>query len=314
MNIAHWLKKNRIGVLFGGRSAEREISIASGKAVLAALKKAGAHAVGIDAKENLPQQLLKQKIDFAYIALHGPMGEDGTVQGLLEVMGIPYAGCGVLSSALSMNKVFTKRILDAAGLPTPRWGLANKGNIRYTISRFPVVVKPATQGSAIGVSIVRKKQDLPKALSDAFALDTTVLLEEYIAGTEITAGVLGDQPLPVIEIVPSSSFYDFTSKYTPGRSQHLIPPRLPNKTIRRIQQLALDTFRALDCRAMARIDMIVDKKQQPWILEANTIPGMTETSLFPDAAAAAGLDFTALVLKIIECSLPMPESSGKYKK
>jgi D-alanine-D-alanine ligase len=302
MNIRQWLKGKRIGVLYGGRSTERDISLASGNAVLAALRAAGADAVGIDAGPDLAAQLVRRKIDFAYIALHGPGGEDGTVQGMLEVMGIPYTGCGVLASALSMDKVATKRMLDAAGLPTPRWHVLEKQDPLPRL-RFPVVVKPSTQGSAIGVSIVRKQAELAPALRTAFRLDRQVLIEEYVAGTEITVGILGETPLPVIEIVPKNEFYDFQSKYTTGCAQHLIPPRLPRTVIRAVQALGLKVFRAVNGRALARIDMIVDRRRRPWVLEVNTIPGMTETSLLPDAARAAGLDFTGLVLKIIELSL-----------
>jgi D-alanine-D-alanine ligase len=304
MNIRRWIKNNRIAVVYGGRSSEREISLLSGKAVLAALKELGADVVGIDAGTDLPLQLKKQRVDFAYLALHGPLGEDGTVQGLCEVMGIPYSGCGVLASALAMDKVFTKRILDAQGLPTPKWRIFRRGDARPSLPmQLPVVVKPATQGSAIGVSVVKKKTSFAKALSQSFALEETAIVEEYISGTEVTAGILGRAALPVIEIVPAHEFYDFTSKYQPGKSQHLIPPRLSSAVIRRVQDLAVRTFDALGCRAMARVDMIVDRNGRPWILEVNTIPGMTETSLFPDAARAAGLSFEALVLKIIEHSL-----------
>jgi len=311
VDVRQWIEGKRIGVLYGGTSSEREISLASGAAVLNALRGRGIDAVGIDAGPDLPQRLKTKKIDFAYIALHGPGGEDGTVQGMLEVMGIPYAGCGVLSSALAMDKIYTKRILDAAGLPTPRWRVLEKRAVSNPAAnrgsraglRFPVVVKPSAQGSAIGVSVVRNAAGLAPALAAAFALDPRILIEDYIAGTEITVGILGNKPLPVIEIVPRNEFYDFESKYTAGCSQHLIPPRLPRAVIRKAQTLAYDVFRALNCRAVARIDMIVDRARRPWILEVNTIPGMTETSLLPDAARAAGIDFTELVLKIIEYSL-----------
>lgn len=307
MNIAKWIKHKRIGVLYGGRSAEREISIASGKAVLSALKENGIDCVGIDVDRNLPLALGKHKIDFAYLALHGPLGEDGSVQGLCEVMDIPYAGCGVLASAMSMDKIVTKRILDSFGLPTPRWQLATRQSPAIRVKKFPVVVKPATQGSAIGVSVVTEAADLAGAVARAFKLDSQVLVEDYVKGVEITAGVLGGEALPVIEIVPAGEFYDFTSKYQPGQSQHIIPPRLPRAVIKKVQELAVATFAALGCRAMARVDMIVDRSNRPWILEVNTIPGMTATSLFPDAARAAGLDFYGLVLKIIEHSLPETE-------
>lgn len=303
MQIQKFLSRKKIGVIYGGRSAERKISLASGTAVLKALKNAGLKAVGIDAGPDLPFALKKNRIDFAYLALHGPGGEDGTVQGLLEVMGIPYSGCGVLASALAMDKVATKQVLHAAQLPTPAWMVLEDPADAKAVKRFPAVVKPATQGSAIGVSVVRAKGQLSAALKQAFTLDRRVLVEQYVAGTEITVGVLGGTALPVVEIVPVNAFYDFESKYQPGKSEHIIPPRLSKAVITRIQALAVKTFRALQCRAVTRIDMIVDARGNPWILEANTIPGMTETSLLPDEARAAGISFQELILKIIEYSL-----------
>jgi D-alanine-D-alanine ligase len=306
MDIYDWLKKNRIGVLYGGQSAEREISLKSGRAVLKALLEAGADAVGIDAGPDVAFQIKKKKITFAYITLHGPLGEDGTMQGLLEVMGIPYCGCGVLASAVAMDKIATKRMLDSEKLPTPRWQVLSRGeplpkNLRPSKDN-KIVIKPATQGSAIGISIVEKKKDLAAAFAAAFRYDSRVVVEQYIAGTEITIGILGDQALPVVEIVPHGKFYDYASKYRPGQSTHLIPPRLPRPVIGKVQKLALDVFRVLGCRAMARIDMIVDKHNRPWILEANTLPGMTETSLFPEAARAVGISFSGLILKVIDYS------------
>jgi D-alanine--D-alanine ligase len=303
MNIRQYLRNKRIGVLYGGRSTERGISLLSGKAVLKSLQEMGFDAVGIDAGPNTAAELKKQKVDLAYIALHGPWGEDGTMQGLLEIMGIPYSGCGVLASALAMNKTFTKRVLDAEGLPTAKWFVAEKGGKKTVPPRFPVVVKPPSQGSAIGVSIARTAKEYERALRASFTYEPTALVEAYIPGTEVTVGVLGDRALPVVEIVPDGAFYDFTSKYQPGKSRHLIPPRLERGVVKKIESLALKTFRALGCRAVARVDMIVDGKGRPWILEVNTIPGMTETSLLPDEARAAGIGFGELILKIIEYSL-----------
>ncbi|OGS19175.1 MAG: hypothetical protein A2219_07520 [Elusimicrobia bacterium RIFOXYA2_FULL_50_26] len=303
MNIGKWIKDKTVGVLYGGLSAEREISLLSGKAVLAALKNIGVNAVGIDASPRLPFELSRKKIDFAYIALHGPGGEDGTVQGLLESMQIPYSGCGVFSSALCMDKAYTKKILESADLPTPAWQRLVKPVDEIRVGRLPVVIKPATQGSAIGVSIVRTEKEVAPALKKAFALDTVVLAEEYVIGTEITVGILGKKALPVIEIDAEGEFYDFKSKYTPGCSRHIIPPRLPERVVANAQMLALEAFNALGCRGVARVDMIVDKKLHPWILELNTLPGMTETSLLPDAARAARISFSDLILQIIKHSL-----------
>jgi D-alanine-D-alanine ligase len=305
MNVKQRLKNKKIGVLFGGMSAERDISVLTGKAVLKALENQGLNAVGIDAGKDLAESIKKEKINFAYIALHGPLGEDGTVQGLLEVMRIPYSGCRVLSSAIAMNKVFSKRIFDSLNLPTPGWRLFNKKETltEREIGKLPVVIKPSGQGSAIGVSLVKKRGELKKAVKEAFKYGDEIICEDYIEGTEITVGILGQEALPVIEIVPENKFYDFESKYKAGHSKHIIPPRISRKAVIKSRKLALEAFNALGCRAVSRVDLIVDKKERPWILEVNTIPGMTETSLLPDAARAGGIGFEELVLKILEYSL-----------
>ena len=303
MDVSGWLKDKKIGVLYGGRSAEREISLLSGRAVLKALKNLKLNAVGIDAGLDLPFKLKSNKIDFAYNILHGPWGEDGTVQGMLEMMDIPYSGCGVLSSALAMDKDFSKRIFKASGIPTPAWLVAVKDGRTPNIRRFPVVVKPLAQGSAIGVSIAENKKQLASALKKAFKLGGRAIIEQYISGVEITVGVLGGKALPAVEIVPDNKFYDFEAKYKKGKSKHIIPPRLPEADVRRAQVTAVKAFNALGCRAVSRIDIIIDKKGSPWVLEANTNPGMTETSLLPDEARAAGMSFSQLILEIIRFSL-----------
>ena len=303
MGVKKQLAGRKIGVLYGGMSAERKISLLSGKAVLDALHGAGVDAVGIDAGPDLPEKLKKNKIDFAYIALHGSFGEDGTVQGILEIMGIPYSGCGVLSSALAMNKIYTKMVFDWHGIPTPEWRAVSPDCTHAAAFALPAVVKPANQGSTIGISVVRKKSEYASALKCAFKLDREVLVEKYIKGTEITVGILGNTALPAMEIVPANEYYDYESKYKPGCSRHIIPPRLPEKAVKMAGETALKSFKALGCRAVARVDIIVDGAGKPWVLEVNTIPGMTETSLLPDMARAAGLGFGELVLKIIEYSL-----------
>jgi D-alanine-D-alanine ligase len=296
------LKNKKIGVLCGGTSSEREISLKSGKAVYNALKKLGLKAVLVDVNKNVALKLLKEKIDVAYITLHGPMGEDGTIQGMLEIMGIPYTGCGVFSSSASMDKIISKKIFEYSKIPTPQWFVIEKFKSVDEI-KYPVVVKPATQGSAIGISIVKNKKEFPKAVKNAFSYDNKVLVEKYIKGTEITAGVLNGNSLPVIEIVPDGKFYDFKSKYTVGKSKHIIPPRLPQKVISNIQEIAIKVYKAFQCKSMCRVDMIVDKNNDIWVLEINTLPGMTETSLFPDAARAQGMSFENLVLEILKSSV-----------
>lgn len=293
--ILRWLKRRRIAVLCGGFSSEKEISKKTGRAVFRALHELGLNPLLLEADTNLPLKLLQKKITFCFIALHGKWGEDGTVQGLLEMLKIPYSGSGVLASALCMNKIFAKRLLVQSGIPTPPI-------FRHPI--FPCVVKPVDCGSAMGVSIVRKKSEFKKALQLAKAYSREIFFEKFIAGKEITAPILGEKVLPLIEIIPKSSFYDYKAKYGKGMSTHLIPASIPLRTNRQIQELALRTHQSLGCRAFSRVDFLLDAKGKPWVLEVNSIPGMTETSLFPESAQAAGISFPEMILEIIGHSLP----------
>ena len=293
------LKNKKIGVLCGGTSSEREISLISGKAVYEAIKKLGFDVVLIDVDKNVATKLVKEKIQIAYVILHGAMGEDGTIQGMLEIMGIAYTGCGVFSSSASIDKIISKKIFEYAKIPTAKWFTIEK-NKPFDMPKFPVVVKPASQGSAIGVSIVKNKKEFKKAVKLAFSFEDRVLVEQYIKGMEITVGVLNGKPLPVIEIVPKGKFYDFKSKYTLGQSTHIIPARLPNKVLKKAQDIALKIFSEFMCNGICRVDMIVDKKNSIYVLELNTLPGMTKTSLFPDAAKYIGMSFENLVLEILK--------------
>lgn len=294
------LQNKKIGVLCGGTSSEREISLKSGKAVYDAIKKLGFNVVLIDVDKNIAQELIKKKIDVAYLTLHGPMGEDGTIQGMLEIMKIPYTGCGVFSSSASMDKIISKKLFEYAGIPTPKWFSVDKKTKNNDSLSYPLVVKPATQGSAIGISIVKNKKEYDKALNLAFKYDCRVLVEKYVKGTEITVSVLNGKSLPVIEIIPDGKFYDFKSKYTVGKSKHLIPPRLSKNIILQTQKIGEKVYSEFLCRGTCRVDMIVDKNNQIWVLETNTLPGMTETSLFPDSARASGMSFEKLVLEILK--------------
>jgi len=307
--VRGWLARQRIGVLMGGRSAEREISLKTGRAILRSLQRQGFKACAVDAAgKDLPRTLRRDRIGAAYLALHGPGGEDGTVQGLLETMGIPYTGSGVLASATAIDKIASKRLFEGAGLNTPRWfavksPLPSDAAVKARRLGYPVVVKPARQGSALGVSIVRRPGELAGAFRKAFKYDADVLVEKFVKGPEITVGILGPQALPIIEIVPTDrSFYDFHAKYAPGGSRHLLPARISARAARRANSLALAACELIRTRAVARVDLIVGPGDQPSLLEVNTIPGMTETSLLPDAASAAGIDFDELVLKIMEYS------------
>ena len=298
---ARW-QGQRIVVLMGGLSAEREVSLRTGSAVLRALQGSGLEAVGLDAGRDLPAQLTALDPQLAFIALHGRYGEDGTVQGLLELLQIPYTGSGVLASSLAMNKLVTKQILLHHGVATPACAVFREGDdpegFLAAAHSYPLVVKPAREGSTIGVSIVRDRDGLRSGLAEALRHDPLVLVEEFIAGAEVTVGVLGVEPLPVIQVVPKGGFYDYQSKYTPGQTEYLLPAPLPTAVYGRLQGAALAACRALGCRGAARVDFMV-RGDELFCLEVNTIPGMTETSLLPKAAGAAGIPFTELVLRIL---------------
>lgn len=300
----------------GGRSAEREVSLKSGQAVCEALKARGYEVVPIDAGRDVAQQLTAAKVDVVFNALHGKYGEDGTVQGLLEILGIPYTGSGVLASAVAMDKITTKRLLLAESLPTPRFCIFSRplpgeepwnAYRRDVVTRIglPAVVKPATQGSTIGVTFAHTEDALVRGLQEAFKYDDNVLVEEFIEGPEVTAAVIGNRRprvLPLIEIISATGVYDYEAKYTPGLSSHIIPPRLPADVCERVTDLALKVYRLLGCRGFARVDLLV-RDGNPYILEVNTIPGLTEVSLFPDAARAAGMTFEDLIEELLRLAL-----------
>jgi len=296
----------KVAVLYGGWSTERKISIASGKAVMRALKKLKFDVVPIDLKKNGVKKLFNLKVDFVFIALHGKFGEDGTIQAMLELLDLPYSGSNALSSCIGMNKILTKKLLTFHKIPTPRWIEINTGGkeeIKLPFD-YPVVVKPVSLGSTIGVSVVYNYKSLSSAIGLAKKYDDNVYIEEYIPGKEVTAGILGEEVLPLIEIIPlRGNFYTYKAKYTPGGAKHIIPAALENTTAEKIKKYAIEAFKAINCRGMARVDFRVDTDGNPWVLEINTIPGMTKLSLLPEAAKYAGIDFENLILKIIEYSL-----------
>jgi len=290
----------RIAVLCGGRSAEREVSLKTGAAVAAALQNRGHDAVTVDAVSNLPGQLARIKPDAVFVALHGRWGEDGTVQGLLEMLEIPYTGSGVLASALAMDKALSKVVLRSAGIPTPDFQRLDPSTVDCTVELDPpLVVKPNREGSTVGITVVRRPEELAGALAAAFGHGTEALAEAFVDGREVTVGILDGEPLPVVEIVPDSGFYDYESKYTPGRTRYLCPAPLGDELTARVTEVAEAANRALGCTGASRVDLIVDAEGTPWVLEVNTIPGMTPTSLLPKAAAEAGMDFEALVERIL---------------
>ncbi|TRO78933.1 D-alanine--D-alanine ligase [Trichloromonas acetexigens] len=299
------LQEKTIGVLMGGLSAEREVSLRTGKAVLNALLESGYLAVAIDAGRDLPARLAQERIEVAFIALHGRFGEDGTVQGLLEMLGIPYTGSGVLASSVAMDKVTTKKLLRYHQLPTPDFCTYRRGEdlelLLNGCHNFPLVVKPAREGSTIGISIVRDRDELAAGIAAALRHDELILIEEFIAGAEVTVGVLAGEALPIIQVVPKGGFYDYHAKYTVGQTEYLLPAPLDGALQARLQEAAVAAYRAIGCEGAARIDFMVREEQGEFFcLEVNTIPGMTETSLLPKAARHADISFGELVQRILD--------------
>jgi D-alanine-D-alanine ligase len=297
-------KKKKIGVMMGGLSREREVSLRTGKAILKALTGKGYPALAIDVGLDIAEVLIREKVDVAFMALHGRFGEDGTIQGMLELMKIPYTGSGVLASALALHKIMAKKFFFCEHIPTPTYEVFHREEIeknspRTTSLPLPVVVKPAREGSTIGVSIVKKEEELNPALQEAGKYDDEILVEEFMKGQEITVGVLEDIPLPIIEIVPKSGFYDYQSKYTKGETEYIIPARIPREKYLYAQEISLKAFQVLGCSGCARIDLMTDEEGNPFVIDVNTMPGMTETSLLPKAALYAGISFEDLVERIL---------------
>ncbi|NLW36727.1 D-alanine--D-alanine ligase [Syntrophorhabdus aromaticivorans] len=290
------LKTFRVGVLMGGNSSEREISLKSGAAVLQSLKRSGYKAVGVDVGRDLAGRLRRQRIDVAFIALHGRWGEDGTVQGLLEIMGIPYTGPGVLGSSMAMDKAVMKIVFDGVGIPTPAYAVAEEG--KDVAFPLPFVVKPANEGSTIGISIVRKNEEIAPAIADARKYDKKVIVEGYVEGDEITVGIVNGETLPVVQVKPVNGFYDFEAKYTKGMTEYIVPAEITEAVAERSSHIALKVYHAFDLSGCVRIDMLV-KEDVPLVIDINTSPGMTETSLVPKAWGHLNRSFDDLVETIL---------------
>ncbi|MBF0421638.1 MAG: D-alanine--D-alanine ligase [Magnetococcales bacterium] len=307
--------RDHIAVLMGGISREREISLRSGQALVNSLRKQGiaADPITIHSWRALVPELLEKEIHAAVLALHGPCGEDGAVQGLLETLGIPYTGSGIAAAAICMDKILCKRMLRAAGLPTPEWSLARVSHGKIELIQEqdglvapPVFVKPNGSGSSFGVFFVHSPEELESILhqsaqmSETGQQSSTILMEKAVVGHELTLSILDDQPLPVIEIQPEKGFYNYDNKYTPGRTSYNIPPvNVDAEVQQQVQRLGLEAGRIMGCRGLYRVDFMVDSNRRPWILEINTTPGLTATSLAPKAAAAAGIDFDSLAARIL---------------
>jgi D-alanine-D-alanine ligase len=309
------LTEKKIGVLMGGTSAEREVSLKSGDAIFRALKNLGYNVSAVDVGTDICEMLKKEKIEIAFLALHGGVGEDGSIQGLLEVMGIPYTGSGVLASALAMDKLASKKVFSYHGIPVPRFEVVTKtqASLKGSVT-FPVVVKPSREGSSIGVSVVKEKEELDEALKTAFSFDDTAIVEEYIEGREIHIGVLGRKVLGGVEVRPRRGFYDYTAKYsTEAGTEYILPPELDEHTYEKAKTTALNAHLALGCSGATRVDLRVDNKGNPYVLEVNTIPGMTETSLLPKIAKQTGLDFPSLIEEILKDALSRMEANAGEK-
>jgi D-alanine-D-alanine ligase len=299
------MKDKRVGVLMGGLSAEREVSLKSGMAAYQALKNRGYDAVAIDVGRDLAEVLRHEQIDVAFIALHGRYGEDGCVQGVLELSGIPYTGSGVLASALAMNKLYSKQAFSAAGLTITPYVAVRRGETCTAALLpfgFPVVVKPVQEGSSVGVSIVKQACELQTAMEEAFRYDNLVLIEQYVKGQEIQVGILDNRAIGAIEIIPKNEFYDFEAKYSDGMAEHIFPARLEPLLYEKVQQQGLIAHNALGCDCYSRVDFLVTATGSCYLLEVNTLPGMTALSLLPEIARkGAGLSFEDMVEQIV-CS------------
>jgi D-alanine-D-alanine ligase len=306
------MKKAKVAVVMGGSSAEREISIQTGSGVMRALGSLGYEAQSLDYDARFIDAIREIAPDVVFNALHGPGGEDGHVQALLEYLGIPYTGSGVEASAIAMDKHITKKLLAAEGLPTAAWDLFDLSGGTLPLLPgsldLPLVIKPRFEGSSQGVNIVKTHEQWTNAMLAAAKGYSQIMAEEFIEGREYTVGILGEEALPVIEIIPNTDdFYTFDAKYAPGGSTHIVPAKVDEDLAARLQMLALSTHRLLGLRDYSRTDFIVSKEGRPQILEVNTLPGLTQTSLIPDACSALGISYEALVDRLITYALARTE-------
>ncbi len=301
------MSRVRVAVVMGGPSAEREVSIESGQAVVRALTALGHEAQSLDFDGRFVDALREIRPDAVFNALHGTGGEDGTIQGILEWLGIPYTGSDLTGCALAMDKHLTKKLLAAEGLPTPAWDTFDLSGGTLPLLpgslNLPLVVKPRSSGSSAGVTIVRTHEEWTKAMIGAAPKTTQILAEEFIAGREFSSGVLGEEALPLVEVIASDEFYSYDAKYKPGGARHLVPAPIDGDLTARLQMLALSVHRLLGLRDYSRTDFIVTKEGRPYVLEINALPGLTPLSLLPDEARAAGISFEALIERLLQFAL-----------
>ena len=310
-------KSLRVGVLMGGTSAEREISLKTGRSICESLRRRRYTVVPIDLDATLPQQLRAKKVSVAFLALHGLGGEDGTVQGLLEIMNIPYTGSGVCASAVGMDKGLTRVVLQSMGIPVPAGRtLQASQTLHHPPANlgWPVVVKPCMEGSSIGVSIVKNLSGWKRALTKAFVHGQQIVVEKYIPGREVAVGVLDKMIFPGVEVIAPGGFYDFKAKYGKAATRYLCPAPITSRLERLLREHSIQAYQALGCRGAARVDFRIHPNGRPYVLELNTIPGMTERSLLPMAAAQQGMTYDDLVEAMLQAALPKPRRfSGKVK-
>ncbi len=314
------MRKRKIGVLMGGLSSERTVSLDTGEAVLAALIDSGYNAQPIFVDRDIDLVLRQSDIDLAFIALHGRYGEDGCIQGLLETLGIPYTGSNVLSSALAMHKVKAKELFRLHNLPTPAYYVLSSEHENRILQQhgdfgYPAVVKPISEGSSVGVEIAYTAGELLRACERAFCFDSDLLIERFISGQEVSVAILGDRALGAVEVVPQDGFYDYGAKYSAATTEYFIPPRISPERYRGVMTQALKAHRALGCAGATRVDAIISNSGNEYILEVNTVPGLTPTSLLPKIADAAGVSFDELVEAVLNgASLSsMPRANGERR-
>lgn len=301
----------KVGVLLGGYSSEREVSLKSGEAVANALKAKGVNVVEIGREGDIEEEILKENIDAAFIALHGKYGEDGQVQAFLEKNNIPYTGSSSKVSRITIDKAATKEMLgddeEILMAPSVLFDKSDSKEVlegKYKSLGFPFVLKPVTEGSSVGLSLIEDEKAFAENIKEAFALCDTVMAEKYVEGKELTVGIVGDKIMPIVNIVPKNKFYDFEAKYTKGMSNYIIPAKIDEKTTKTIQKIAYKCYKKVGCRHLSRVDFIYDEKEKKaYFLEINTIPGFTATSLLPKAAKQEGIDFEDLCLSILDMAV-----------
>lgn len=310
-DIVRRLRKRRIGVLMGGWSSEREVSLLSGHRVLESLKRQGYDAVGIDINRSFVDQIRQAKIDMAFIILHGRPGEDGTMQGFLELLGIPYTGSGVTASAISIDKVYTKMLFRQIGVPTPDFvSVGQDDDVAEGLAEaerrfgYPLIVKPRSEGSSVGIELLEGKRGALDRCERVWRGFSEMFIEPFIEGMIATVGVVGEQVLPILELVPKQQrFYSYEAKYIRGETEFICPASLSHRIEKRIKELAMKVYRELGCKGFARLDLIVKDGRQPYFLEVNTLPGLTDISDLPMQAEAAGISYDELIFRILADAL-----------